>query len=65
MEFVVLLVLYLNHVDGSVMTRAFPTPNHQICEEVRANVKAQLSPAPEGIEVRTRCISSELLAPGV
>lgn len=65
MEFVVLLIVMLNHNDGTAAMRALPAPNHQVCEEARRVFLDGIGPVPEGVEVRARCISTEQLVPSI
>lgn len=65
MEFVILLVVLFNRVDGTAEMAAVPTPNHQVCEEMRREIVANSGPLSDGQELRARCISTEQLAPSV
>lgn len=65
MEFVVLLIVMMNHNDGTGAVKALPAPTHQVCEEARQIFMQGLGPLPEGVEFRARCISTEQLVPSV
>lgn len=65
MEFVILILALLNHNDDTAAVKAIPVANHQECENLKSQIIDSMGPLPPNVEIRGRCLSTELLVPSV
>jgi hypothetical protein len=59
MEFVIFLIVLLDHENQRVGTRAIPTPSYEVCHQLAEQVETEAQLSSPGLEVRTACISSQ------